>query len=38
MVIVDSNIDKLSYTVTGLTPGTTYTFTIAARNMYGYGQ
>jgi len=36
-VILDSNIVSLSYTVNGLTPGMIYTFTVAARNMYGYG-
>mmetsp|Transcript_9440 Transcript_9440/g.8971 ORF Transcript_9440/g.8971 Transcript_9440/m.8971 type:complete len:317 (+) Transcript_9440:887-1837(+) len=33
--LVDSLIT--SYTVTGLTPGTTYQFKVRAKNIYGYG-
>lgn len=36
-VIVDSNSLTTEYLVQALTPGTTYSFKVAARNMYGYG-
>ena len=36
-IIVDSSCMNESYLVQALTPGLTYTFKAAARNIYGYG-
>lgn len=36
-IVADSSCKETEYVVQGLTPGLTYTFTVAARNIYGYG-
>ena len=34
--VVESGLTALSYTITGLSAGKTYSLTIQARNAYGY--